>query len=115
MMKDVDKYCASERMKTLFILSSSIIAWYLSFSKGGKEPDGKDVLLWLMDYVENESALISSVAGSTMLKHATSIFREAEEAIATGKLEAAIRKISEALSKVTTQADYSLRKIEKKE
>ncbi|MEM1512304.1 MAG: hypothetical protein QXW47_06120 [Candidatus Jordarchaeales archaeon] len=114
MMRDVDKYCASERMKTLLILSSSIILWYDSFLKGGREPGGMDVLLWLLDYIGNEASLISATTSSTILRHATSIFREAEEKVATGDLENAVRKISEALSRVTTQADYSLRKLEKK-
>lgn len=114
MMRDVDRYCASERMKTLLILSSSIILWYHSLSKGGREPGGRDVLLWLLDYIGNEASLISATTGSTMLKHATSIFREAEEIAAAGGLEDAVRKISEALSRVTTQADYALRKLEKK-
>ncbi len=114
MIRDVDKYCGSERMKTLLILSSSILLWYHSSLKEGKELGGMDVLLWLMEYIGNEMYLISTTTGSTILKHAASIFREAAEMATSGNLENAVTRISEALSRVTTQADYSLRKLEKK-
>ncbi|MEM1659062.1 MAG: hypothetical protein QXX87_01090 [Candidatus Jordarchaeales archaeon] len=114
MMRDVNKYCASEKMKTLLMLSSSAIIWYHSCSQSGKEPDGREVLNWLMDYIRSEADLISSTSNSTLLKHALCIFGEASENVAAGRLEDAVRRISEALCKVTTQADYSMRRLEKK-
>nr|MDO8061412.1 hypothetical protein [Candidatus Freyrarchaeum guaymaensis] len=111
----MNKYCASERLKSLSIISSVVISRHMAYLNGGKEPEGQDVLLWMLDAVCSEADLLATTASSTILKQASSLLKMARENVATGKLDEALRKISEATTRITTQADYALRKLEEKD
>jgi hypothetical protein len=114
LMEDIEIYCFAEKMKTLTIIFSSILTRYSNYLNDNKEPEPKEIIWWILDEISREASIAVNVTKSNLLLNALNLFNEAEESIISGNVEEAIRKIAEATTRITTEADRAIRKIEVK-
>lgn len=113
-MENIETYCFAEKMKTLSIIFSSILTRYSNYLNDNKEPQPKEVIWWLLNEISREASIAINVTKSELFSNALKLFDEAGENLITGNVEEAIRKMAEATTRITTEADRTIRKIEKK-
>lgn len=114
LMEDFEIYCFAEKMKTLSIIFSSILTRYSNYLNDNKEPEPKEIIWWVLDEICREASIAVNVTKSQLLSNALDLFNEAGESVTAGNVEEAIRKIAQATTRITTEADKTLRKIERK-
>ena len=114
LMEDFEIYCFAEKMKTLSIIFSSILTRYSNYLNDNKEPSPKEVIWWIFDEISREASIAVNVTKSDLLLDALNLFNEAGESVIAGNVEEAIRKMAEATTRITTELDMTLRKIEGK-
>nr|MDO8079983.1 hypothetical protein [Candidatus Freyarchaeota archaeon] len=113
-MEDFEIYCFAEKMKAFSIIFSSILTRYSNYLNDNKEPESKEVIWWILDEISREASIAVNVTKSDFLFNALKLFNEAGESVIAGNVEDAIRKMAEATTRITTEADRTLRKIEGK-
>ncbi len=113
-MEDYEIYCFAEKLKVLSIIFSSILTRYSAYLVGGGEPEPREVIWWVLDAINLEASIAVNVTKSDLFSNALELFKKAEENLLLGDIEQAIRKIAEATTRITTEADRTLRKIEEK-
>ena len=113
-MEDFENYCSAEKMKTLSIIFSSILTRYSNYLNDNKEPEPKEIIWWVLDEICREASLAVNITKSQYLSNALDLFNEAGESVTAGNIEEAIRKIAQATTRITTEADRTFRKIERK-
>ncbi len=113
-MEDFEIYCFAEKMKTLSIIFSSILTRYSAYLSDNKEPEPREIIWWILDEIIREASIAVNVTKSELLSHALKLIEETEASIVSGNIEEAIRKIADATTRITTEADRTLRKIEEK-
>ncbi len=113
-MEDFEIYCFAEKMKMLSIIFSSLLTRYSSYLNDGKEPEPREIIWWILDEIIREASIAVNVTKSELLSKALKLFDEAEASVISGNIEEAIRKIADATTRITTEADRTLRKIEEK-
>lgn len=113
-MEEIEIYCFAEKMKTLSIIFSSILTRYSNYLNDNKEPESKEVIWWILDEISREASIAVNVTKSDLFLNALNLFNEAEESVIAGNIEEAIRKMAEATTRITTEADRAIRKIEMK-
>ncbi|MHA1208747.1 MAG: hypothetical protein ACTSSA_07225 [Candidatus Freyarchaeota archaeon] len=113
-MEDFEVYCFAEKMKMLSIIFSTVLTRYAAYLEDKKEPEPKEVIWWVLDAICREASIAIRVTKSDLLSKALTLFHEAEESLINGDIEEAIRKMAYATTRITTEADRTLRKIEEK-
>ncbi|MEM3585896.1 MAG: hypothetical protein QXO71_01125 [Candidatus Jordarchaeaceae archaeon] len=113
-MENIEAYCFAEKMKTLSIIFSSILTRYSNYLNDKREPESREIIWWIIDEISREASIAVNVTKSELFLNALNLFNEAGENVITGNIEEAIRKIAEATTKITTEADRRIRKIELK-
>ncbi len=114
LMEDYETYCFAEKLKVLSIIFSSILTRYSAYLEDRGEPEPKEVIWWVLDAINREASIAVNVTKSDLFSNALELFNKAEENLLSGDIEQAIRKIAEATTRITTEADRTLRKIERK-
>jgi hypothetical protein len=114
LMEDFEIYCFAEKMKMLSIIFSSILTRYSNYLNDNKEPEPKEIIWWVLDEILREASIAVNVTKSELLSNSLKLFNEAGESVIAGNVEEAIRKIAQATTRITTEADRTLRKIEGK-
>ncbi|MGQ9720107.1 MAG: hypothetical protein ACUVXA_02160 [Candidatus Jordarchaeum sp.] len=113
-MENFEIYCFAEKMKMLSIIFSSILTRYSAYLNDNKEPEPREIIWWILDEISRESSIAVNVTKSELLSEALELIDETEASIVSGNIEEAIRKIANATTRITTEADRTLRKIEEK-
>ena len=113
-MEDIEIYCFAEKMKTLSIIFSSILTRYSNYLNDNREPESKEIIWWILDEISREASIAVNVTKSELFSNALKLFNEAGESVVAGNVEEAIRKMAEATTRITTEADRTIRKIEVK-
>ncbi len=113
-MEDFEIYCFAEKMKMLSIIYSSLLTRYSAYLSDNKEPEPREIVWWVLDEIIREASIAVNVTKSELLSDALKLFNEAEASVISGNIEEAIRKIADATTRITTEADRTIRKIEEK-
>lgn len=113
-MEDFEIYCFAEKMKMLSIIYSSLLTRYSAYLSDNKEPEPREIVWWVLDEIIREASIAVNVTKSELLSDALKLFNEAEASVISGNVEEAIRKIADATTRITTEADRTIRKIEEK-